>query len=63
MHLEVAKDTQLNPVVIDDSVIKGLQATADTYQQEGLLPKRIDVSLGFDTSFNAERFPTSQASR
>ena len=63
VHLEVAKDTQLNPVVIDDSVIKGLQATADTYQQEGLLPKRIDVSLGFDTSFNAERFPTSQASR
>ncbi|WP_438870252.1 ABC transporter substrate-binding protein [Pseudomonas sp. L1(2025)] len=63
VHLEVAKDTQLNPVVIDDSVIKGLQATADTYQQEGLLPKRIDVSQGFDTSFNAERFPTSQASR
>ncbi|MBD8094972.1 ABC transporter substrate-binding protein [Pseudomonas fluorescens] len=63
VHLEVAKDTQLNPVVIDDSVIKGLQATADTYQKEGLLPKRIDVSQGFDTSFNAERFPTSQASR
>lgn len=63
VHVEVAKDTHLSPVIIDDTVIKGLQATADTYQQEGLLPKRIDVSQGFDKSFNAERFPTSQASR
>ncbi|MGH8450575.1 ABC transporter substrate-binding protein [Pseudomonas sp.] len=63
VHVEVAKDTHLSPVVIDDSVIRGLQATADTYQKEGLLPKHIDVSLGFDSSFNATRFPTSQASR
>ena len=63
VHVEVAKDTHLSPVVIDDSVISGLQATADTYQKEGLLPRHIDVSQGFDKSFNAERFPTSQASR
>lgn len=63
VHVEVAKDTHLSPVVIDDSVISGLQATADIYQKEGLLPRHIDVSQGFDKSFNAERFPTSQASR
>ena len=63
VHVEVAKDTHLSPVVIDDSVISGLQATADAYQKEGLLPRHIDVSQGFDKSFNAERFPTSQASR
>lgn len=63
VHVEVAKDTHLSPVVIDDSVISGLQATADTYQKEGLLPKHIDVSQGFDKSFNATRFPTSQVSR
>lgn len=63
VHVEVAKETHLSPVNIDDSVISGLQATADTYQHEGLLPKHIDVSQGFDKSFNAQRFPTSQASR
>ncbi|MGU9819107.1 ABC transporter substrate-binding protein [Pseudomonas sp. LF135] len=63
VHVEVAKDTHLSPVVIDDSVISGLQATADIYQKEGLLPRHIDVSQGFDKSFNAGRFPTSQASR
>ena len=63
VHVEVAKDTHLSPVVIDDSVISGLQATADTYQQEGLLPRHIDVSQGFDKSFNAKRAPQNQASR
>lgn len=63
VHVEVAKDTRLTPVAIDDSVIRGLQATADTYQQEGLLTKHIDVSQGFDKSFNAKRVPLSQASR
>ncbi|AKS09568.1 ABC transporter substrate-binding protein [Pseudomonas trivialis] len=63
VHVEVAKDTHLTPVAIDDSVIRGLQATADTYQQEGLLTKHIDVSQGFDKSFNAKRVPLSQASR
>lgn len=63
VHVEVAKDTHLSPVVIDDTVISGLQATADAYQKEGLLPRHIDVSQGFDKSFNAKRAPNSQASR
>lgn len=63
VHVEVAKDTRLTPVAINDSVISGLQATADTYQKEGLLTKHIDVSQGFDKSFNAKRAPNSQASR
>ncbi|MGY3026098.1 sulfonate transport system substrate-binding protein [Pseudomonas lurida] len=60
VHVEVAKDTHLTPVAIDDTVISGLQATADTYQQEGLLTKHIDVSQGFDKSFNAKRVQLSQ---
>ncbi|NVZ21435.1 ABC transporter substrate-binding protein [Pseudomonas costantinii] len=63
VHIEVAKDTHLTPVTIDDSVISGLQATADTYQKEGLITQHIDVSQGFDKSFNAKRVPLSQASR
>ncbi|SBW81538.1 ABC transporter substrate-binding protein [Pseudomonas veronii 1YdBTEX2] len=63
VHVAVAKETHLSPVLIDDAVISGLQATADTYQQEGLLPRHIDVSQGFDKSFNAKRAPQNQASR
>lgn len=63
VHIEVAKDTRLSPVLIDDTVISGLQATADTYQKEGLLSRHIDVSQGFDARFNAQRAPNSQASR
>ncbi|WP_075294559.1 ABC transporter substrate-binding protein [Pseudomonas fluorescens] len=63
VHIEVAKDTHLSPVAIDDTVIHGLQATADTYVKEGLLSKHIDVSQGFDSSFNAKRIPLEQASR
>ncbi|WP_315338700.1 ABC transporter substrate-binding protein [Pseudomonas grimontii] len=63
VHVAVAKETHLSPVLIDDSVISGLQATADTYQQEGLLTRHIDVSQGFDKSFNAKRAPLNQASR
>ena len=63
VHIEVAQDTHLSPVTIDDSVIHGLQATADTYVKEGLLSKHIDVSQGFDSSFNAKRIPLEQASR
>ena len=63
VHIEVAKDTHLSPVTIDDTVIHGLQATADTYVKEGLLSKHIDVSQGFDSSFNAQRIPLKQASR
>ena len=63
VHIEVAKDTHLSPVTIDDTVIHGLQATADTYVKEGLLSQHIDVSQGFDSSFNAKRIPLEQASR
>ena len=63
VHIEVAKDTHLSPVTIDDTVIHGLQATADTYVKEGLLSKHIDVSQGFDSSFNAKRITLEQASR
>ena len=63
VHIEVAKDTHLSPVTIDDTVIHGLQATADTYVKEGLLSQHIDVSQGFDSSFNAQRIPREQASR
>ena len=63
VHVAVAKETRLSPVLIDDSVISGLQTTADTYQKEGLLTKHIDVSQGFDKSFNAKRAPNNQVSR
>lgn len=63
VHIEVAQDTHLSPVTIDDTVIHGLQATADTYVKEGLLSKHIDVSQGFDSNFNAKRIPLEQASR
>ena len=63
VHLAVAKGTHMQPVVIDDTVISGLQTTADIYQQEGILTQHIDVSQGFDKSFNALRAPISQASR
>ncbi|MEO6680349.1 MAG: ABC transporter substrate-binding protein, partial [Pseudomonas sp.] len=63
VHVAVAKGTHMQPVAIDDSVISGLQTTADIYQEEGILTKHIDVSQGFDKSFNAQRAPTTQASR
>ncbi|WP_350616209.1 ABC transporter substrate-binding protein [Pseudomonas sp. HY7a-MNA-CIBAN-0227] len=63
VHVAVAKATQMEPVQIDDTVISGLQTTADIYQQEGILTKHIEVSQGFDKSFNAKRVPLNQASR
>ncbi|MNF16475.1 hypothetical protein D3C80_2195100 [compost metagenome] len=53
----------MQPVQIDDQVIGGLQTTADIYQEEGILGKHIDVSQGFDKSFNAKRAQLNQASR
>jgi sulfonate transport system substrate-binding protein len=55
VHLATAKDTRMEPVDIDDSVIKGLQETADIYQREGILNRHVDVSQGYDKSFNAVR--------
>lgn len=63
VHVAVAKGTHMEPVQIDDKVISGLQTTADIYKEEGILTKRIDVSQGFDESFNARRAQLSQASR
>ncbi|MCJ8207990.1 ABC transporter substrate-binding protein [Pseudomonas sp. RGM2987] len=63
VHIAIAKGTHMNPVVIDDTVISGLQTTADIYQQEAILTKHIDVSQGFDKSFNAKRAQLNQASR
>ncbi|OLF53492.1 ABC transporter substrate-binding protein [Pseudomonas chlororaphis] len=63
VHLAVARATHIEPVAIDDRVIAGLQATADIYREEGLLGKAIDVSSGFDKSFNAPRAQLGQASR
>ena len=63
VHIAVAKATHMQPVAIDDTVISGLQTTADIYQEEGLLTRHIDVSQGFDKSFNAKRAPFTQASR
>ncbi|MFW0753647.1 ABC transporter substrate-binding protein [Pseudomonas sp. H11T01] len=63
VHVAVAKGTQMQPVEIDDKVISGLQTTADIYQEEGILSKHIDVSQGFDKSFNAKRAQLNQASR
>jgi sulfonate transport system substrate-binding protein len=63
VHLAVAKATHVQAVEIDDKVINGLQNTADIYQQEGILNKHVDVSQGFDKSFNALRGQLNQASR
>lgn len=61
VHLAAAQNTKMNRVEIDDTVIKGLQTTADIYQEEGILTKHIDVSQGFDKSFNAAKAPALQA--
>lgn len=63
VHLAVARATHIEPVAIDAQVIAGLQATADIYREEGLLLRPIDVSQGFDPSFNTPRPQLNQASR
>ncbi|WP_341523138.1 ABC transporter substrate-binding protein [Pseudomonas sp. G.S.17] len=55
VHQAIARATKMQRVDIDDKIIKGLQTTADIYQEEGILGKKIDVSKGFDKSFNASR--------
>ena len=61
VHLAIDKATNMQRVDIDDSIIKGLQETADIYQQEGIITKKIDVSQGFDKRFNASRAQVAQA--
>ena len=52
IQLAATKNTHMERVAIDDSVIQGLQKTADLYRAEGILGKPVDVSRGFDASFN-----------
>ena len=61
VDLAIDKATHMQRVDIDDTIIKGLQETADIYQQEGIVTKKIDVSQGFDKSFNASRARVAQA--
>lgn len=61
VHQEIARATKMQRVEIDDTVISNLQVTADIYRQEGILGKAIDVSTGFDKSFNASRAQVAQA--
>jgi sulfonate transport system substrate-binding protein len=61
VHVAIDKATHMQRVDIDDTIIKGLQETADIYQQEGIVTKKIDVSQGFDKSFNASRARVAQA--
>ena len=61
VHLAVNQETKTERVNIDDSVIKGLQNTADIYQREGILNKHVDVSQGFDPDFNAIRLAAEHA--
>ncbi|KPB74617.1 ABC transporter substrate-binding protein [Pseudomonas cannabina] len=61
VHLAVAKATKMQRTPIDDPIIQGLQETANTYLAEGIVSKPIDVSTGFDKSFNASRARIAQA--
>lgn len=61
VHLTIAKETRMERVSIDDSIIKGLQNTANIYQREGILNKHVDVSQGFDPSFNDIRLAAERA--
>jgi sulfonate transport system substrate-binding protein len=55
VHEESARGTQRSRVEISDEVIRDLQKVADLYLQEGVLSRAVDVSEGFDSSFNSAR--------
>lgn len=55
VHLASANATTFEPVAITDAVVANLQKTADIYRDEGVLNHPVDVSKGFDESFNAVR--------
>ncbi|QLF94684.1 ABC transporter substrate-binding protein [Pseudomonas sp. ABC1] len=55
VHLTSASNTDFRPVAITAQVIDGLQKTADIYLAEGVLTRPVDVSQGFDASFNTVR--------
>ncbi|NBA94905.1 hypothetical protein [Pseudomonas sp. R5(2019)] len=55
VHLASAKGTEFDRIPITDAVISNLQQTSDIYLEEGVLIRRVDVSPGFDASFNVAR--------
>jgi len=55
VHLASATATEFQRVDITDAVIANLQKTADIYREEGVLSRAVDVSNGFDKSFNDAR--------
>ena len=42
-----------SPIVIDDNVVKEIQAASDRATRYGILPKALDVSKAVDRSFTA----------
>jgi len=49
---EVARRSKRPPVAVSAALIADQQKTADRYWHAGLLPHRIDIAKGFDTSFH-----------
>lgn len=55
VHLASAESTDFEKVAITAPVIANLQQTANIYLEEGILNRPVDVSQGFDATFNAVR--------
>lgn len=55
VHLESVQETTHSRAEITDEVISNLQQVSDIYLEEGVLTRAVDVSQGFDPSFNAAR--------
>ena len=47
------KRANIQPAPIDEGVVADLQRAIDLYHRNGLIPRRVDASALFDTSFNA----------
>lgn len=60
VHLASAEATDFQKVAITDAVIANLQVTADIYREEGILSRPVDVSKGFDPTFNSVRGLSTQ---
>ncbi|TBU85642.1 ABC transporter substrate-binding protein [Phytopseudomonas dryadis] len=55
VHLESVRETNHSRAEITDEVIADLQRVSDIYLEEGVLTRPVDVTQGFDKSFNAAR--------
>ena len=55
VHLASVQATTHSRAEITDQVVSGLQQVADIYLEEGVLARPVDVSQGFDPSFNSAR--------